>query len=86
MYSNGFRTWEDVAKSSVADLVEKIEHLDYRVARQLISAAKVSIVFVRRRYELILRRWFFYKRNVLLSVQSTVLTIHTYDYDESRFV
>lgn len=29
--------------SSVADLVEKIDHLNHRVARQLISAAKVSV-------------------------------------------
>lgn len=44
LYSNGYRTLEDVAKSTVGDLVEKIEHLNYRVAKQLISAAKVSSV------------------------------------------
>lgn len=53
LYSNGFRTLEDVAKSSIGNLVEKIEHLNYRVARQLISAAKVSILFVLLLYKFI---------------------------------
>ncbi|KAJ6632923.1 Helicase POLQ-like [Pseudolycoriella hygida] len=44
LYSNGFRTLEDIAKTNVNDLVEKIEHLNYRVARQLISAAKVLLL------------------------------------------
>lgn len=45
LYANGFKTLEDVAKSSVAELVDKIEYLNYRVAKQLISAAKVSFAF-----------------------------------------
>ncbi|XP_037030980.1 helicase POLQ-like [Bradysia coprophila] len=44
LYSNGFRSLEDVAKSTVGELVDKIEHLNYKVAKQLISAAKVFIL------------------------------------------
>lgn len=41
LYSAGFKSLEDVAKANANELVDKIEHLTNRVARQLISAAKV---------------------------------------------
>jgi len=44
LYSNGFKSLEDIAKSNVRELVDKIEHLNSRVAKQLISAAKILLI------------------------------------------
>lgn len=42
LYSAGYKTLEEIAKADVTKLANDIEHLTPRVARQLISAAKVK--------------------------------------------
>lgn len=44
LYNAGYKKIEDVARAKPKELVENIEHMTYRLANQLVSAAKVSIV------------------------------------------
>lgn len=41
LYQAGFKKIEDIAKAKANNLVNAIEHLNLRVANQLVSAAKV---------------------------------------------
>lgn len=41
LYAAGYKKVEDIAKAKATDLVANIEHMNNRVANQLISAAKV---------------------------------------------
>lgn len=42
LFNAGYKTLEHLASAAPADLVHKIEHMSFKVAKQLISAAKVS--------------------------------------------
>lgn len=44
LFAAGYRTLEQVAKADVARLVDEVEHLNARVARQLVSSAKVLLL------------------------------------------
>lgn len=41
LYAAGFKNLEAIAKAKIKELTDSVEHLTPRVARQLISAAKV---------------------------------------------
>lgn len=43
MYTAGFKTIEDIAKTRPIDLVKSIEHMPMKIAREIISAAKVRL-------------------------------------------
>lgn len=42
LYKAGFKTWQIIAKADPQFLQEKIDYLSNRVARQIVSAAKVK--------------------------------------------
>lgn len=44
LYAAGFKSLEHIAKADVAQLADAITHLNARVARQLIAAAKVLLL------------------------------------------
>lgn len=44
LYQAGFRNLTDIARANSKDLVEKIDHLPLRVASQIISAAKLTLL------------------------------------------
>lgn len=46
LYKAGFKTLQAVAQAKPQDLVESIEHLNNKVAGQMISAAKVIFLYV----------------------------------------
>lgn len=41
LYNAGYKTLQSIATASSRDLVNSIDHMNYRVAKQLIAAAKV---------------------------------------------
>lgn len=45
LYAAGYKKIEDIARANAKELVSKIEHMSHRLANQLISAAKVKLIF-----------------------------------------
>lgn len=43
LYNAGYKKIEDIARAKPKELMSNIEHVNFRLAHQLVSAAKVSL-------------------------------------------